>query len=148
MRHVAITGTRKTDHRNVDDYDRLFADYLAPFANDTRFFVGDARGIDTLALRWLAEHTAAHLTVVTPGRLAQQTAETRAAVHELSDRVELVELGADELRTSAYLARNRHMVDHAELTIGFPYGDEPLSGTWQTLNYAAEQGKPRLIVPV
>lgn len=148
MRRVAITGTRKTEHRPVDEYAALFAQYLAPFAVDARFYIGGARGIDTLTLLWLAEHTSAALTVVTPGRLAQQPAEARAAVRELGDRVDLVELGATELRTPAYHARNRHMVDHAQMTVGFPHGDEPTSGTWQTLTYTAEQGKPRLIVPV
>lgn len=148
MRRVAITGTRKTEHRPLDEYGRLFAAYLAPFADGARFYIGGARGIDTLTLLWLAEHTDAALTVVAPGLLRQQPAEARDAVYRLGDRVDLVELGATELRTPAYHARNRHMVDHAELTIGFPHGDEPTSGTWQTLNYTAEQGKPRLIVPV
>ncbi|GEC08540.1 hypothetical protein SSP24_61950 [Streptomyces spinoverrucosus] len=60
----------------------------------------------------------------------------------------LLELGAAELETPAYHAPNRWMVDRSSMTIGFPRGDDPSSGTWQTLNYTADQGKPRLIVPV
>lgn len=40
------------------------------------------------------------------------------------------------------------MVDRSEFVIGFPFGDNPVSGTWYTLNYAAEHGKPRLVVPL
>ena len=66
MRTVAITGTRDTGHRSLDDYVALFAAYLAPFA-DGHFYIGGARGIDTLTLAWLAEHTDAHLTVGSAG---------------------------------------------------------------------------------
>ncbi|MFB7532504.1 hypothetical protein ACFC0C_30675 [Streptomyces sp. NPDC056178] len=59
-----------------------------------------------------------------------------------------MELGAPELRTPAYHARNRWMVDRTSMTIGFPHAAEPSTGTWQTIGYTAEQGKPRLIVPV
>ncbi len=40
------------------------------------------------------------------------------------------------------------MVDRGQLVIAFPRGEDQTSGTWYTVNYAAEQGKPRLIVPV
>ncbi|MFB6987668.1 hypothetical protein [Streptomyces sp. NPDC056304] len=59
-----------------------------------------------------------------------------------------MELGAPELRTPAYHARNRWMVDRTSMTIGFPHAAGPSTGTWQTIGYTAEQGKPRLIVPV
>ncbi|MER5464600.1 DNA-processing protein DprA [Streptomyces sp. NPDC002668] len=148
MRAVAITGTRSTGHRGLDEYATLFADYLAPFADRARFYIGGARGIDSLSLLWLARRTTAALTVVTPGTLDQQPPDARQAVTRVSDRVDLIELGAAELRAPAYHARNRFMVDHSSMTIGFPHAAEPESGTWQTLNYTADQGKPRLIVPV
>ena len=40
------------------------------------------------------------------------------------------------------------MVDRSGFVIGFPKGTDPHSGTWYTVNYAAAQGKPRLVVPV
>jgi hypothetical protein len=40
------------------------------------------------------------------------------------------------------------MVDRSDLVIGFTRGAEPTSGTWYTVNYGAEQGKPRLVVPI
>ncbi|MGW2228257.1 hypothetical protein [Streptomyces formicae] len=149
MRTVAITGTRTTSHRSLDEYARLFADYLGPFAADAHFFIGGAKGIDSLALLWLAGNTAADITIVAPGRLDEQPAEARQAVARTRGRVkEIVELGATELKASAYHARNRWMVDRSSMTIGFPHRDEPRSGTWQTLNYTSDVGKPRLIVPV
>ncbi|MBT2418045.1 DNA-processing protein DprA [Streptomyces sp. ISL-22] len=149
MPAVAITGTRSTGHRSLDEYARLFTDYLGPFAQDAHFYIGGAKGIDTLSLLWLAGNTTADITVVTPGTVDQQPAEARQAIARTRERIkEVVELGAPVLKTPAYHARNRWMVDRSSMTIGFPHGDDPSSGTWQTLNYAADQGKPRLIVPV
>ncbi|MEV7871525.1 hypothetical protein AB0P17_36745 [Streptomyces sp. NPDC088124] len=147
---VAITGTRSTGHRSLTEYADLFAQYLGPFATPTsHFFIGGAKGIDSLSLLWLAGNTRATLTVVVPGTLAQQPAEARQAITRTRERIsEVVELGAEELRTPAYFARNRWMVDRAHMTIGFPLEGAPPSGTWQTLDYTADQGKPRLIVPV
>lgn len=148
MRTVAITGTRKTDHRGLDEFADLFVDYLAPFS-DAHFYIGGAKGIDSLSLLWLAGNTAAEISVVVPGTIDQQPAEARQAITRVRGRItEIVELKAPELRSPAYHARNRWMVDRTGMTIGFPKSDEPLSGTWQTLNYASDMGKPRLIVPV
>ncbi|MGW1866480.1 hypothetical protein ACWCPS_13080 [Streptomyces mauvecolor] len=149
MRSVAITGTRATGHRSRHDYADLFSAYLGPFADDAHFYIGGAKGIDSLALAWLSENTAAHITVVVPGTVDQQPAEARRAIARTRAHIkDVIELRAAELATPAYHARNRWMVDHASMTIGFPHATEPSTGTWQTLNYTAGQGKPRLIVPV
>ncbi|GAA0926997.1 MULTISPECIES: DNA-processing protein DprA [Streptomyces] len=149
---VAITGTRQTGHRDLDWYASLFRRYLAPWAPDARFYIGGAVGIDSLSLLWLAGNTQSQITIVVPGTVEQQPAEARQAIERCRDRIgEIVELGAAELRTPAYHARNRWMVDRADMVIGYPLADTDAggtSGTWQTINYAASQGKPRLIVPV
>ncbi|MES9587833.1 MULTISPECIES: hypothetical protein [unclassified Streptomyces] len=149
MRVVAITGTRATAHRPLDEYRSIFEQYLTPFAPGAHFYIGGAKGIDTLTLLWLAGQTTATITIAVPGTLDQQPAEARQAVARTRDRIkEIVELGAADLRAPAYHARNRWMVDRASMTIGFPHATEPSTGTWQTITYTAEQGKPRLIVPV
>ncbi|KMS75650.1 hypothetical protein ACH49_21330 [Streptomyces leeuwenhoekii] len=148
---AVITGTRKTGHREPAWFKSLFARYVAPWATpDNRFYLGGARGIDSLSLLWLAGNSQSPLTVVVPGAVAQQPAEARQAIERCRDRIEgIVELAADELRTPAFHARNRYMVDRADIVIGFPLeGSAGASGTWQTINYAASRGKPRLIVPV
>jgi hypothetical protein len=148
---ITITGTRSTAHREFAWYADLFGTYVGPFAADNaHFYVGGAVGIDTLSLLWLARNAESPITIVTPGTVAQQPAEAREAIDRCRDRIsEIVELGAAELRSPAYFARNRWMVDHAAMVIGFPLIDvEGTSGTWQTINYAASQGKSRLIVPV
>ncbi|MGY0061603.1 hypothetical protein ACWY4P_34555 [Streptomyces sp. LZ34] len=150
-RAVAITGTRSTAHRDPADYAELFAGYLRPFADpEARFHIGGAKGIDSLSLRWLAENTEAQITIVVPGTVQQQPAEARQAITRSRDRItEIVELRAGELGSAAFHARNRWMVDRSDMVIGFPLaGPQGASGTWQTLNYGAEQGKPRLIVPL
>ncbi|WP_371655842.1 MULTISPECIES: hypothetical protein [unclassified Streptomyces] len=145
MRQVAITGTRSTGHRSLDAYGDLFMTYLGPFADDAHFFIGGASGIDSMALVWLAGNTAAELTVVVPGTVDQQPADARQAIARARDRIkQVVELKATELGTPAYHARNRWMVDHASMTIGFPHAIEPSTGTWQTLDYTAEQRKWRV----
>ncbi|MDQ1024790.1 putative Rossmann fold nucleotide-binding protein DprA/Smf involved in DNA uptake [Streptomyces umbrinus] len=148
---VAITGTRSTGHRELAWYTELFAQFLGAFAgNQAHFHIGGAKGIDSLSLLWLAENSKARVTIVAPGTVAQQPAEARQAIQCCRERIaEIVELGAAELGTPAYHARNRWMVDRSDMVIGFPLdGPEGTSGTWQTLNYSAQQGKPRLIVPV
>ncbi|WP_308370384.1 DNA-processing protein DprA [Streptomyces sp. McG3] len=149
MRTVTITGTRETGHKSLAEYADLFEQHLGPFVPAAHFYLGGAVGIDSLALLWLADRTTAAITVVAPGTLNQQPAEAREAVARARGRItEIVELTAAELRSPAYHARNRWMVDRTSMTIGFPHATEPSTGTWQTINYTAEQGKPRLIVPV
>jgi predicted Rossmann fold nucleotide-binding protein DprA/Smf involved in DNA uptake len=148
---AAITGTRQTGHRELAWFRDLFGTYLAPWtSDDAHFFIGGAEGIDSLSLLWLAGNSQAQITVVVPGTATQQPAEARQAIERCRDRIaDVIELGAAELGTPAYHARNRYMVDRAQMAIGFPLaGPEGASGTWQTLNYAASQRKSRLIVPI
>lgn len=149
---ITITGTRSTGHREVTWYAGLFARYLGPFADSgaSHFYVGGAKGIDSLALLWLARNSASRITVVVPGAVVQQPTEAQRVMDECRERIaELVELGAADLRTAAYHARNRWMVDRSDMVIGFPVeGPKGTSGTWQTIDYGAHRGKPRLIVPV
>ncbi|WP_206185121.1 DNA-processing protein DprA [Thermoactinospora rubra] len=150
---ITITGTRSTDHRPLGEYRLLFAQYLAPFAlPGIRFYLGGARGIDSLALLWLASETQASLTVVVPGTLEGQPADARHAVALVRDQsrlAELVELAHPmHPSTEGYHHRNRWMVDRSDFVIGFPRGEDTASGTWYTLDYAATQNKPRLILPV
>ncbi|MGH3885376.1 MAG: hypothetical protein ACRDSZ_02210, partial [Pseudonocardiaceae bacterium] len=149
---VTITGSRHTEHHEPAEYGLLFDAYLRPFAGEgSHIYVGGALGIDTLALDWLAEHTPAALTVVVPCTLADQPEQARQTVLRATRRaqqVSLVELGAPQLSAEAYHTRNRWMVDRSDLVIGFPHGDDPRSGTWYTIHYGANQGRPRLIVPI
>lgn len=150
-RAVTITGTRSTGHRPLTDYRMMFEEYVAPFARaGVRFYLGGAKGIDSLALLWLANESQAALTVVVPAKVADQPADARNAIATTRDAGrldEVVELEG-ELRTPGYHARNRWMVDRSGLVIGFPREDASQSGTVYTLDYGASQGKPRLVVPV
>lgn len=151
-RSVAITGTRSISDAPGGELAELFQAYLRPFSESAaRFYVGGASGVDTAALQWLAENSEASLTVVVPCRVVDQPAGSAEVIDRLrgEDRVDVVEMGATLLGKAAYHERNRWMVDHSGLVIGFPRGDESVGGgTWYTLNYAAEQGKARLVVPL
>jgi predicted Rossmann fold nucleotide-binding protein DprA/Smf involved in DNA uptake len=150
---ITITGTRATRHREPAEYHAMFAEYLAPFADDrTRFFVGGASGIDSLALQWLTDETASKITVAVPGAVSGQPVNARRAIAtacQRGGRTEVVELRHERHPSAeAYHFRSRWMVDRSEFVIAFPHGDDRTRGTWYTADYAAEQGKPRLIVPV
>jgi len=151
-RSVTISGTRSVDEETASRLDKLFDGYLRPFADpDAHFYLGGAAGIDTAALDWLSRHTRAALTVVVPCRVSDQpdaAVDTITGWMTRGRLTEIVELDADRLGTCAYHARNRWMVDRSCFVIGFPRGVEPTSGTWYTVNYAADQGKPRLVVPL
>lgn len=150
IRNITITGTRAVGTNDADRLGALFNDYLAPFAT-AHFHIGGAAGIDTATLDWLAEHTSAPLTVVVPCTVADQPESASTAIESWRARnrlTDVVELAAPALDTSAYHARNRYMVDRSDFVIGFPRGTDHTSGTWYTLNYASDQGKPRLVIPV
>jgi len=149
---IAISGSRKTGHRRQEEYDRLFEEFLGPFATDqAQVYIGGAIGIDSLALTWLVDRTAANIVVAAPGTVEQQPDEAKATITQAlrSQRVKVVELAHPDFPSAtAYHARNRWMVDRAQLLIAFPHGDDPSSGTWYTIRYATDQTKPRLIVPI
>ncbi|MFG2005148.1 hypothetical protein ACGFNU_38985 [Spirillospora sp. NPDC048911] len=148
---VTVTGTRTTGHRPLAGYRDLFEVFIRPFARQgTRFYLGGAIGIDSLALLWLASEVEASLVVVVPALLADQPAEARQAIastREVGRLEAVVELGG-ETRTDGYHARNEYMVDRSDFVIGFPRAGKITSGTIFTLDYAASQDKPRLTVPV
>lgn len=150
---VAITGTRSIGDAPVDELAEAFEAYLRPFSDSTaHFYVGGASGVDTAALQWLAKNSEAALTVVVPCRIVDQPAGSAEVIDRLRGEerlADVVEMGATLLGKAAYHARNRWMVDHCGLVIGFPRGEESVGGgTWYTLSYAAEQGRARLIVPL
>ncbi len=153
---IAITGTRRVESRQ-ETLDELFTDVLTPFAQasspDRGWLLGGAAGIDTLALHFLAGFDSGRLTVAVPVRCADQPAHAQAAIEQAraAGRVErIVELGHPEgIGQAAFTARNLWLVEHCDLVIGFPLsGKDDGSGTWETLEHAAELGKPYLVAPL
>lgn len=150
---ITVSGARVINQQPAAAKDELFVEYLAPFAAEhTQFYVGGAVGIDSLALRWLTERSRAAITVVVPATVADQPDDARSEISAASRAGRLREV--IELRhprfpePEAFHVRNRWMVDHSEFLIAFPRGTDSLSGTWQTVDYAAASAKPRLIVPL
>lgn len=150
---ITVSGARVINQQPAAAKDELFVEYLAPFAAEhTQFYVGGAVGIDSLALRWLAERSRAVITVVVPAMVTDQPDDAQheiLAASRLGRLSEVIELRHPRFpEAEAYHARNRWMVDHSDFVIAFPYGTNSESGTWQTLRYAAASAKPRLIVPL
>lgn len=146
---IAITGTRQIEP-HTQKLSALFEQLLTPFAaRGCEWMLGGAAGVDTVALQFLAR-TEKHLVVAVPARLEDQPADAGAAVAEARRAgrlARLVELAHPEgVGSAAFTARNRWLVDHSDLVIGFPlHPVDDGSGTWETLRYAAELGKPYLV---
>lgn len=153
---IAITGTRQVESRE-EILDELLERVLTPFAHalspDRGWLLGGAAGVDTLALRFLAGFDSGRLTVAVPVRTTDQPADAQAVITRAraAGRVDrIVELGHPEgIGQPAFTARNFWLVEHSDLVIGFPLAaTDDGSGTWETLNYAAELGKPYLVAPL
>lgn len=145
---VAVTGTRAVPDTAPEIVRAAVAAHLAPFcAPDTTWLLGGAAGIDTLALTWLAEQpdrgrivVAVPVTVPAQPAVAVQAIDAAGRAGRLA---ELVELNHPEgLGTAAYTARNRWLVDRADLVVGFPLlPTDDGSGTWETMRYARAAGR-------
>jgi hypothetical protein len=145
---VAVTGTRAVPDPTPVTVRTTLADHLGPYcAPDTTWLLGGAAGIDTLALTWLAERpdrgrivVAVPVTVVAQPLAAREAIGVAMKAHRLAELVELNH--PDGLGTASYAARNRWLVDRADLVVGFPLvPTDDGSGTWETMRYALTIGR-------
>lgn len=150
---IAVTGSRDLGSRSKADVIGAFESFLLPFAHaGVHWVLGGAAGIDTMALDWLTglDHPGDRLVVV-PVTVADQPREAQLSIKEAGERgtVEVIELcHPSGSGPAAWTARNRFMVDHCQLVIGFPASDLPdQSGTWETLEYARRCRRALLTVP-
>jgi predicted Rossmann fold nucleotide-binding protein DprA/Smf involved in DNA uptake len=149
---VAVTGSRDVSGRGSDTVAQQFATFLGPFARiGARFLLGGAAGIDTLALDWLSG-AGVHCVVAVPVGVADQPAAARRSIHAAlrSGAIErIVELDhPDGVGPRAWDARNRWLVEHCGVVVGFPASAEAdMSGTWATLRYAVERDRATLVIP-
>ena len=127
---IAITGNR--------DY----ADPAALFRGLDRigarqYFLGGARGIDTEALKYIAQtQKESIITVVVPNTIGEQPLDAQAAIKQFATNIiEMKNTGPDRFQL-----RNELMVDMADKTLGF-YDFRGYGGTHNTIEYARSQGK-------
>jgi hypothetical protein len=149
---VAVTGTRAVPEPAPATVRTTLADHLEPYcAPDTTWLLGGAAGIDTLALTWLAERPdRGRIVVAVPVTVIAQpvvAGEAIRAARRARRLAKLVELNHPEgLGTAAYAARNRWLVERADLVVGFPLvPTDDGSGTWETMVYARSIGR-RVVV--
>ena len=149
---IAVTGTRAVPDAAPNTVQASLADHLRPFcAQETTWLLGGAAGIDTLALAWLADRSdRGRIVVAVPVTVAAQPAAAAAAINaaEQAGRLDdLVELNHPEgLGAAAYTARNRWLVDRADVVVGFPLTPtHDSSGTWETLRYARASRRPIVV---
>lgn len=111
------------------------------------FGAGGARGFDALAsetvLRLKEAHPAIHLILVLPfDRQYRHEGDWTSAeidqYHRLRERASKVVILAPAYRSGIYYRRNRHLVDHSSLCLGFM--TRAASGTGYTMAYAARRG--------
>jgi predicted Rossmann fold nucleotide-binding protein DprA/Smf involved in DNA uptake len=149
---IAITGTRVPDESA--ELDAQFDRFLSPFdTSRCRWLLGGAAGIDTSALHWLIDHGCGEIVITVPVTVNEQPEPAVAAINRAratSRLQQLVELcHPDGVGAAAFSTRNRWLVEHSDLVIGFPVSAmEDGSGTWETLNYARSLERPTIVVPV
>lgn len=108
----------------------------------THFICGNAVGVDTWAVGMVLQKKKAHqeifLEIALP--FAGHTADEPAcqAVQRQADLVHAV--GKSNYIKTAFLERNRYMVDHSDFLIAVYMESRPRSGTAKTMEYAKKQG--------
>ncbi|CAN5659225.1 hypothetical protein BH20ACI3_BH20ACI3_07110 [soil metagenome] len=136
---VAITGSRDVIREVARD---LFEQHLSALLHQGRtWLLGGAHGIDQWAIEWLLEHNEV-CWIVLPYTSASQPKWIQPWLEQM-DRV--VELHLPR-RKSAYLYRNRYMVDLCGIVFGFRSGKG--LGTLRTLKYALRQQREVHAFPV
>lgn len=149
--NITITGTRQVAGIKMRTFGQMFRTFLAPFDGpETRWLVGGARGIDTIALHWLWLHGSGQIMVVVPDILNCQPRESIDMVRDVQlhapERITIIELKHENFPMSnAFHDRNHYMVDASDLVVGFPHRTRPSNGTRATLQYAKDRGVPRLV---
>jgi len=125
----------------------------------TRFgFTGNRTGLSVAQQAWLADllsfrHTLHHGACVGADEAAHHLAMAYGAkvvVHPPLDRKHMMVLIAHRpiqvLPPREYLKRNQDIVTATDLLLACPIGEERLrSGTWSTVRYAVNVGRPVLI---
>jgi len=136
---ITVTGSRDIDRETGRI---MFFRHLTPLLGEGRiWFLGGARGIDEWATEWLVESGETCRAVV-PFTKAEQPRSVQVWLDKIS---EVVELRLPHSK-SAYIVRNRYMVDRSALVIGF-WSGKP-GGTLSTLEYALRNGKEVRAIPV
>ncbi len=134
---IAITG-----HRVYPDRASLFRG-LDQLQARTYLF-GGAQGIDTDALEYIAKTQPHSLrTVIVPNRLVDQPSITIPITKKYSTSV--LELG--QTGPGRYMNRNRYLVNNSNHLRAF-YDFRKSGGTYNTIRYARNTGKPLSITPM
>lgn len=134
---IAITG-----HRVYPDRAALWRGLNTMRAR--QYYFGGARGVDTDALIHIGKTQPSSIrTVVVPDRVINQPASARAAIGKYSTNViELRNSGPDR-----FMIRNRFMVDHSDRVAAY-YDFRGRGGTFNTIEYARQTGKPFTVFPM
>ena len=124
---IVITGSRDIPREIARG---LFAKHLLPWlGSEKQWLIGGARGIDHWAAEWLLEKEEQCLIVV-PFSVADQPKEVQSILSRIPN---VKELHLSKSKAS-YIQRNRYMVDHAAVVLGFWSGKA--GGTLSTIQYA------------
>jgi predicted Rossmann fold nucleotide-binding protein DprA/Smf involved in DNA uptake len=123
---ITISGSRNIDQETGTIYlDR----YLSSLVNQNRIWlIGGARGMDQWATEWLLDHKET-CWIVVPFTTIDQPNSTQSLFRKVE---KVIELKLPKSK-SAYIARNKYMVDRSELVFGFWTGK---GGTLSTIRYA------------
>ena len=128
---ITVSGSRNIDQETGTIYlDR----YLSSLVNQNRIWlIGGARGMDQWATEWLLDHKET-CWIVVPFTTIDQPNSTQSLFRKVE---KVIELKLPKSK-SAYIARNKYMVDRSELVFGFWTGK---GGTLSTIRYAIKAFK-------
>jgi predicted Rossmann fold nucleotide-binding protein DprA/Smf involved in DNA uptake len=136
---VALTVSRDVERGTAR---ALFSQHLFPFLREGRtWLVGGAKGVDHWAIEWLLEH-GEECWVVVPFTAIEQPKAPRMLFNKTA---RLIELNLPRSK-SAYILRNRYMVERSKTVVGF-WSGKP-GGTISTLQYALRSGREVHAIPV
>jgi hypothetical protein len=142
---VTFTAIREISPDMVEEVEMAVLDVIAAGATALRF--GGASGGDTMALEAacrVRDAERAITTVFVPFRVYDQPKDARAAIELYADEVVEMNLRPGK---SAYLTRNRRMVDGSHLVVALTDG-RLTGGTAYTIGYAQKKEIPVVVVPV
>lgn len=149
---MAVTGARGFRQGEEDLARSIVKVRLGALAGVTELRTGAQYGVDTMAaeIGLLIYPKARHVVIVPAAPHNTFAVELVRENATGARRTEIVHLEKARDDAAAYRARNRALVEGAELVVAFPStcDEQVRSGTWMTVRYARAKGVPIMVSPL
>lgn len=146
---LCITGHRNLQQDKIESVmNDLWREVLRAIADGYRCFLsGWADGADMMFAEIIAEikQSEKDIIITLEAALPYRGWERRNA--ELLAKCDKVMVCSEDYSPACFMARNRYLVDNSSCVIAV-YDGRGRGGTWNTLQYAKEQGKEVRIIKI